>query len=327
MRAALHPSPASPTTPSLPIIQAAVAPCDRDFAAALAWITEHRARLLRDVTQRGAVLLRGFAIHGADQFRRAMTVLVRDLARYRGGDSPRDTVGDRVYTSTSYPAELAIALHNELSYTRDYPAVIAFHCESAATEGGATPIADGRRALAELSPALIARLKTRRIRYIQNLHGGRGLGKSWQATFESADRGEVEALLAARRAEWEWRGDALRVVETVDPIIEHPSGTPALFCQAHLWHASTLDAKTRAALRRLVPEDELYHHCSYGDGTPIDDIDIAAIGSALARHEIVFAWRPGDVLVLDNVLVAHGRRPFRGPRRVLVAMGDPVEVM
>jgi len=33
-------------------------------------------------------------------------------------------------------------------------------------------------------------------------------------------------------------------------------------------------------------------------------------------------WRTGDVLLVDNVLLAHGRRPFTGDRRVLVAMSD-----
>jgi alpha-ketoglutarate-dependent taurine dioxygenase len=31
-------------------------------------------------------------------------------------------------------------------------------------------------------------------------------------------------------------------------------------------------------------------------------------------------WNTGDLLVIDNVLVGHGRRPFTGSRRVLVAM-------
>ncbi|MEV5548310.1 TauD/TfdA family dioxygenase [Streptomyces sp. NPDC052309] len=31
-------------------------------------------------------------------------------------------------------------------------------------------------------------------------------------------------------------------------------------------------------------------------------------------------WAAGDLLLIDNVLVAHGRRPFTGRRRVLVAM-------
>jgi hypothetical protein len=40
------------------------------------------------------------------------------------------------------------------------------------------------------------------------------------------------------------------------------------------------------------------------------------------QSEVVFPWRAGDILMLDNVLTAHARRPFAGERRLLVAMGD-----
>lgn len=33
-----------------------------------------------------------------------------------------------------------------------------------------------------------------------------------------------------------------------------------------------------------------------------------------------FDWLPGDLLIADNHLVLHGRRPFRGERRVYAAL-------
>ncbi|MEC0822849.1 TauD/TfdA family dioxygenase, partial [Bacillus atrophaeus] len=35
-----------------------------------------------------------------------------------------------------------------------------------------------------------------------------------------------------------------------------------------------------------------------------------------------FPWQKGDIMILDNMLVAHGRKPFYGSRKVVVAMGD-----
>jgi alpha-ketoglutarate-dependent taurine dioxygenase len=35
-----------------------------------------------------------------------------------------------------------------------------------------------------------------------------------------------------------------------------------------------------------------------------------------------FQWQKGDMVTLDNMLVAHARDPFVGPRRILVALGD-----
>ena len=51
---------------------------------------------------------------------------------------------------------------------------------------------------------------------------------------------------------------------------------------------------------------------SYGDGSPIDNETARRIRLALRAETVTFAWRRGDVLVLDNMLTAHGRRPFTG---------------
>lgn len=40
----------------------------------------------------------------------------------------------------------------------------------------------------------------------------------------------------------------------------------------------------------------------------------------MADQTVLFKWQRGDILVLDNVLTAHGRRPFVGPREILLAM-------
>jgi alpha-ketoglutarate-dependent taurine dioxygenase len=47
------------------------------------------------------------------------------------------------------------------------------------------------------------------------------------------------------------------------------------------------------------------------------------VRAAFADASVAFAWQRGDLLMLDNMAVAHGRRPYRGERQVLVAMADP----
>lgn len=290
---------------------------------ALPWARAQRATLEGELRRHGALLLRGFAVEGALAFREIVRLFAPELLGYEGGDSPREAVTDRVYTSTEYPASAPILLHNELSYCREYPSIIAFYCEVPPEVGGATPLADCRQVLRALDPELVERFRARRIRYVQNLHAGVGLGRSWRETFETADRHRIEAILRRRGAAFEWRPDgSLRVAEVVDPIIAHPqTGEPVFFCQAHLWHASSLDPRTRAALRRVVDEDDLYHACTFGDGSPIPEADLDQIRRALEAAALEVPWQRHDVLLLDNVLIAHGRRPFQGPRRVLVAMG------
>jgi alpha-ketoglutarate-dependent taurine dioxygenase len=289
----------------------------------LAFVRDARHELLVELHRDGAVLLRGFTVAGAPAFQDVVRGLAPRLVNYAGGDSPRHAVTDKVYTSTVYPPALPIPLHNEMSYTRDYPALIAFYCEVAPAVDGETPLADCRAVLRALPAAVVERFRAGRLRYVQNLHAGIGLGKSWRDTFETQDAAQVEALLRECGAEFAWRPDgALRVAETVNAVITHaPTGAEVFFSQAHLWHVSSLDPKTRAALLRLLREDELYHACTYGDGTPIAEADLEATRRAFDAASVTFPWQTGDVLLVDNVLVAHGRRPFRGERRILVAMG------
>jgi len=50
---------------------------------------------------------------------------------------------------------------------------------------------------------------------------------------------------------------------------------------------------------------------------------IDEIRKAYDSETVKFDWQRGDLLLVDNMLVAHGREPFTGDRRVLVAMAEP----
>jgi Taurine catabolism dioxygenase TauD, TfdA family len=64
----------------------------------------------------------------------------------------------------------------------------------------------------------------------------------------------------------------------------------------------------------------------YGDGAPLEPAVLEAIRAAYRQATVTFPWQAGDILLLDNMLTAHGRRPFAGPRTVLVAMANPVRL-
>ena len=61
-----------------------------------------------------------------------------------------------------------------------------------------------------------------------------------------------------------------------------------------------------------------------GDGTPLTQDEVRTIDLAYDSVAMPVLLRPGDVLLLDNVLTAHGRRPYTGDRRLMVAMGHPL---
>ncbi|MBK3524161.1 MULTISPECIES: TauD/TfdA family dioxygenase [Streptomyces] len=269
----------------------------------------------------GAVVFRGFGITPA-ALDGVLDRVLRDRLAYVHGNSPRSHVGDRVYTSTEYPAEHTISMHNELSYSARWPARLAFYCETAPGSGGATPVVSGAAWLAALPPGLRAAFAGG-VRYTQNLHDGHGFGKSWQETFETAGRAEVEKYLAGMPGTtWEWKRDGgLRITQVRPATVTHPvTGTEVWFNQADQWHHAALGDETAAALARIMPEEDLPQHVTFADGSPIDPAYVLEIRDRGLAAAVDVDWRAGDLLVVDNVLVAHGRRPYSGPRRVLVAM-------
>lgn len=279
----------------------------------------------RSLADDGAVLLRGLGIADADAFRLAVTQLSeRMLDSYRGGNTPRTRISDGVFTSTEYPPQYEISLHNEMSYACRWPSRVFFCCLVPATTGGATPVCDGRALLTDLPPAVRDRFQRLGVRYQQHMHGGAGFGKSWQQTFETQDRAVVEEFLRDADARFEWTtAGSLRVRQERPGVRRHPvSGELVWFNQADQWHPSNLPDDEAEALLSLVDDEaDLPHWVTYGDGTPIPDQHLRQVRATGRRNRLAVPWQAGDLMVIDNMRVLHGREPFTGPRRVVVAMG------
>ena len=94
------------------------------------------------------------------------------------------------------------------------------------------------------------------------------------------------------------------------------------FNQAQHWHISCLDDLTRESMEKLFREEDLPRNCYYGDGTPIEETVMQEILGLYKELEVVSRWETGDILMLDNLMTAHGRNPFKGDRKLLVAMGE-----
>ncbi|MEU8177923.1 TauD/TfdA family dioxygenase [Microbispora hainanensis] len=269
-----------------------------------------------------ALVFRGFGVT-PETLDPVMDMLLPNRLAYVHGNSPRTKVGGNVYTSTEYPPEYTISMHNELSYSATWPSRLLFYCEKAAATGGATPVVDGVRWLESLDDE-VRDAFAKGVRYTQNLHAGRGLGKSWQETFETEDRDQVAAFLDAIGADWQWRPDGgLRISQVRPATTRHPvTGAEVWFNQADQWHPASIGDEAAAMLAELMPPEELPQSVTFPDGAPIPGEYVIQVRDRGLDNAVDVDWREGDLLLIDNVLVGHGRRPFTGSRRILVAMSD-----
>jgi alpha-ketoglutarate-dependent taurine dioxygenase len=285
------------------------------------WIQQHRETLDRDLATYGGLLLRGFAIDSPQRFETVARMLCSDLDA-DNGEHNRESVSASVFTPTFYPQERKVLWHNENSFNLRWPRRILFCCQTPAEAGGETAIVDSRQVYRELPSRIRARFLADEVSYARNY--GSGLGLSWQTVFGSDDKAVVEQRCRDNEMEFEWKsGDRLRTVCRRPAAIRHPvTGEPVWFNQALHWHVSMLDAATREALERSFAPDDLPRSCTYGTGAAIDDDVIEEVRRVYERLEVAFPWERGDVMLLDNVLTAHARNPYRGARKLLVATGD-----
>ena len=272
----------------------------------------------------GALLFRGFRVDLQDGVGRLLTAIGGTPMPYLERSTPRQKVADKIYTSTEYPGDQRILPHNENSYAHIWPQHIGFHCMVPALEGGETTVVDCRRVLDSIDPGIRQQFAERRIRYVRNFGGG--LGLSWQETFGTMSRSDVEEFSRSAGYELEWqRDDGLCTRRNAPGIVLHPTTRePLWFNHAMLFNIAVLAPETRDALLAERGQDRLPNNTYFEDGATIPADVIQHVKQAYDRHTVRVQWQAGDLLLLDNMLRAHGREPYRGPRRVLVAMANPV---
>jgi alpha-ketoglutarate-dependent taurine dioxygenase len=300
---------------------AVIEPKEPDINLAV-WAESKREFLQQKLLEGGAILFRGFKVDDAAQFERFACAVSGELIDYRERAAPRHEVRPRVYTSTELPADQLIPLHHEMSYSHNWPTKIWFYCEQPPFEGGRTPIADDRRIFNLLDSKIKSRFLEKGLMYVRNY--GEGLDLSWQAAFQTLERSVVEEYCRKAGTQFEWRADdRLRTRQHRQVVVRHPkTGDQIWFNHAHMFHLSNLPTEIRDALLSEFKEDEIPRNAFYGDGSAIETSILDEIRDLYQRNAAVFSWQKADVLMLDNFLASHGREPFIGPRKILVAMAE-----
>ncbi|HTU45297.1 MAG TPA: TauD/TfdA family dioxygenase [Bryobacteraceae bacterium] len=274
-----------------------------------------------ELLRSGAVLFRGFSLRSASEFEAAARVVCPNLhGEY--GDLPKEDGGNAVYRSTPYPPNRAILFHNESSHQSTWPLKQFFFCVQPAQSGGETPIVDCRLVLDRLPAAIRDRFRSSGLRYVRNFIPG--FDVSWSQFFKTSDKTVVEERCGKEGASCKWRPDGgLQMTQECAAVLQHPqTGEDVFFNQIQLHHPFFLDDGLRTSLASLFAPGDEPRNVFYGDGETIDEHTTALLRDIYAELQVQFAWEAGDFLLLDNMLAAHGRNPYSGARKILVAMGE-----
>lgn len=288
-----------------------------------AWATTHLGYLESLVLKHGGLLLRGFEINELSEFETFVKTVSGEPLSYVEQTSPRGRLRGNIYSSTEYPPQHRIFLHNENSYASTWPLKIAFHCVTPAETGGETPIADVRRVYGRIPAAIRDRFIQQGWMLVRNF--GTGFGLSWQTAFQTSGPAEVDRYCAANGIERQWLSkDRLRMRKRRPAVTVHPvTGEALWFNHLTFFHISTLAEEVRRQLLSELGEEDLPYNSYYGDGSPIEPEVLDALRRAYEEEMIAFAWQRRDILMLDNMLVAHGRSAFTGSRKIAVGMAQP----
>ncbi|WCN83980.1 TauD/TfdA family dioxygenase [Micromonospora sp. LH3U1] len=292
-----------------------------DNGAILDTVRDNRAAIRSLITEKGAVLFRGFDVGGVDGLHTVVRTLSGEPLDYTERSSPRSSLSGNVFTSTDYPESEEIFLHNECSYQQHWPMKVYFYCITPSATQGATPFADVRKVLEHIDPAVVEEFTRRKWSYVRNFGP---MGGTWQYFYDTDDRAEVERYCAAQNIQVEWIGeDGLRTRAVRDAVHRHPvTGAEVWFNHATFFHVDTLPGVYREEMLEMFGEENLPTNSYYGDGGQIPAEVTKHLQEAYRAASTRFDWQKDDLVVIDNMLTAHGREPYTGARKIAIAMGE-----
>lgn len=311
-----------PASETFPLVLRPTSEAGQAQLALEVWAEDVKGWMKTALTDYGAILVRGLPISTADELARLIAGLGYRTMGYEGGTGVRHEVAANVMTASNDPPAFSIEPHSEMSYARVYPSKLLLFCETPPVQGGETPIVDVRYLMQQFDPAIRDAVQRHGVQYIRYLPSrDNATYTSWQDAFLTDDPREAEQFLRALNYAYDWDADHNLTYRYVLPAtVTHPqTGEDLWFNQIPSHHASYF--KAHPAFIDADHDDYCYpFHCHDGAGTPFPDDLVAHVRQVEWRCAVPVTWQQGDLLILDNLLVQHGRLSFVGARRILVTM-------
>ena len=304
-----------------------------DTPAFVQWCAAHRDELDRLILEHGAIVLRGFPVASAEDFNTFASVFPTYQPGYVGGMSPRKQIEGNVLESTRLVENYKIMLHSEMAYMKSFPPRIAFFCKQASQTGGETIIGSMHEFMRRLPADLSAKLEGHEVHIVRNFgpaHSTDGRTTidhpdkiAWNDAFYTDDREECERRCAELGITPIWNEDgSLTMLDVTQTFTVHPQ-TGERFYRCNLHTNRTFD---RDGFREILAEVRAKQKRPSGmfldNGEKLSEAEADTIIRIYEEIELAWPWQNGDIMVLDNLQVAHGRNSYTGPREIMVALLD-----
>jgi alpha-ketoglutarate-dependent taurine dioxygenase len=287
----------------------------------ISWFREHKEEIEGLLTQHAVIVFRGFPLHSPAHFDRLLAALPYLPFPYEGGNAPRHRVVGNVYTSTELPHMYPLLSHHEMAYRSTFPHKLFFFCEVPAQKDGETPICLSNviyEDIAEHKKEFLAKVLEHGACYIKIFHdknvpGAPNTSKSWQDAYETEDRAVVEAATTKMGNTFKWlpNGSFERHAIVKPAIREHPvTGKKAWFNNIHFSHPACWN----------TTKEFLTSYVTFGNGEEMDPEDAIYVNTQIFKNSVNLKWRAGDMAMVDNMAVLHGRNSYTPPRKVYLVM-------
>ena len=293
----------------------------------LQWIGQHAEDLRTLLTEHGAVRVHGLGLQEPAEVSAVFRQLApRGLMADREAFAVRQDFSERVYSSAPWPANQPMCMHHELSYALEFPGTLLLACLQAPAHGGATGVADAHAVLEALPEDLVRRFETEG--WLLTRSFNEDIGASVHEAFGVTDRAAVERYCLLNRIEADWQPDGeLRTRQRRPAVVRHPvTGERCWFNQVAFLNEWTIAPEVREYLVDVYGPDGLPFNTRYGNGEPIGEDVVALLNEVYEAHTVRVPWQDGDLLLIDNVRMAHSREAYQGQREILVGMADPRHV-
>lgn len=295
----------------------------------------------------GFHLVKNLGDHAPEQLEKVIHGIVEEDLNY-GGTSPRLRKSGKVFTSSEIKNFFPLPVHCEMSFLPNPPKTMYFYCKEQSEQGGETPLVDFRAVYNSLDPSFKEKLERFGVKYIRNYDSASTKKsfdllklKSWEDLFQTNCKKQVEQNCSENDQEVKWKANDKLAISNSTKAFKQVNNERSWFNHIQVFHPLAVLRESKNIFKfkkdlrsfltymatflfttlKLVfsKSEDLGMFCTYGNGEKFSKKEIDALQDCIWKNMQFVKLNPGDLLVVNNDFMAHGRMPFKGNRQIWVS--------